>query len=77
MFIFEVNDDRTSLRLEDKPSLSDLQANSKEDSSLVTIGTGIEGITDIETEPDGNFYILIYDRGAHGQGGLCRIVPST
>ena len=26
LYFFEVNDDRTGLRLEDKPSLSDLQA---------------------------------------------------
>ncbi|MFZ0556776.1 MAG: PQQ-dependent sugar dehydrogenase [Nitrososphaeraceae archaeon] len=77
LFFFEVNDDRTGQRLEDKPSLSDLQANSEEDSSLVTLGTGFKWITDIETGPDGNLYVLTYDRGAHGQGGLYRIVPST
>jgi glucose/arabinose dehydrogenase len=77
LFFFEVNDDRTGLRLEDKPSLSDLQANSEEESSLVTLGTGFKGITDIETGPDGNLYVLTYDQGADGQGGLYRIVPST
>ena len=77
LFFFEVNDDRTGLRLEDKPSLSDLQADREEESSLVTLGTGFKGITDIETGPDGNLYVLTYDRGYDGQGALYRIVPST
>ena len=77
LYFFEVNDDRTGLRLEDKPSLSDLQVISEEESSQVTLGTGFKGITDIGTGPDGNLYVLTYERGAHGQGGLCKIVPST
>ena len=77
LFFFEPNDDRTGLRLEDKPSLNDLQANNDEESSTVTLGTGFVGITDIETGPDGNLYILTYDRGADGQGSLYRIALST
>ena len=62
--------------MESDPALSDLIANSDEEISSVTFGTGFTGITDIETGPDGNLYILTYDRGADGVGGLYRILPA-
>ena len=34
------------------------------------------GINDIETGPDGNLYILAYDRGTEGQGSLYRILST-
>lgn len=77
LFFFMLNDDRTGLRLENSSSLSDLIANSDEESSEVTLGTGFFGITDIETGPDGYLYILTYDQEADGQGSLYRIAPST
>jgi aldose sugar dehydrogenase len=77
LFFFKLNDDRTGLSLESNPSLSDLIANSDEESSEVTLGTGFLGITDIETGPDGYLYVLTYDQEADGQGSLYRIVPST
>ncbi len=55
--------------------LSDLIADSDEEISSVTFGTGFAGITDIETGPDGNLYILTFDRGAEGLGSLYRILP--
>jgi glucose/arabinose dehydrogenase len=76
LFYFEPNADRTGIALESDPALSDLIANSDEEISSVTFGTGFTGITDIETGPDGNLYVLTYDRGADGIGGLYRIVPS-
>jgi aldose sugar dehydrogenase len=76
LFYFEPNADRTGIALESDPSLSDLVANSDEEIPSVTFGTGFTGITDIETGPDGNLYVLTYDRGADGVGGLYRILPA-
>jgi glucose/arabinose dehydrogenase len=76
LFYFEPNADRTGIALESDPSLSDLIANSDEEISSVTFGTGFTGITDIETSPDGNLYVLTFDRGAEGVGSLYRILPA-
>jgi aldose sugar dehydrogenase len=76
LFYFEPNADRTGIALADNPSLSDLIANNDEEISSVTFGTGFTGITDIETGPDGNLYILTFDRGAEGVGSLYRILPA-
>src|ERR687898_409049 len=76
LFYFEPNADRTSIALESDPLLSDLIADSDEEISSVTFGTGFTGITDIETGPDGNLYILTFDRGAEGLGSLYRILPA-
>src|SRR5919106_1374363 len=76
LFYFEPNADRTSIALENDPLLSDLIADSDEEISSVTFGTGFTGITDIETGPDGNLYILTFDRGAEGLGSLYRILPA-
>jgi glucose/arabinose dehydrogenase len=77
LFFFKLNDDRTGLRLESSPPLTDLIADSDEESSEVTLGTGFLGITDIETGPDGYLYVLTFDQEGDGQGSLYRIVPST
>src|SRR5918996_1263829 len=76
LFYFEPNADRTSIALENDPLLSDLIADSDEEISSVTFGTGFTGITDIETGPDGNLYILTFDRGSEGLGSLYRILPA-
>ena len=76
LFYFEPNADRTGMALESDPLLSDLIADSDEEISSVTFGTGFTGITDIETGPDGNLYILTFDRGADGLGSLYRISPA-
>jgi aldose sugar dehydrogenase len=76
LFYFEPNADRTGIALENDPLLSDLIADSDEEISSVTFGTGFTGITDIETSPDGNMYILTFDRGAEGLGSLYRILPA-
>jgi glucose/arabinose dehydrogenase len=76
LFYFEPNADRTGLTLESDPLLSDLIADSDDEISAVTFGTGFTGITDIETGPDGNLYILTFDRGADGLGSLYRILPA-
>jgi glucose/arabinose dehydrogenase len=77
LFFFKLNADRTGLSLDSNPSLSDLIANSDEELSDVTLGTGFLGITDIETGPDGYLYVLTYDLEDDGQGSLYKIVPST
>jgi len=77
LFYFEPNADRTGIALESDPLLSDLIADSDEEISSVTFGTGFAGITYIETGPDGNLYILTFDRGAEGLGSLYRILPAA
>jgi hypothetical protein len=57
--------------------LSDLVADSDDEMSGITLGTGFTGITEIETGPDGNLYILTYDRESEGQGSLLKITPSS
>jgi glucose/arabinose dehydrogenase len=76
LFYFEPNASRTGINLEDDPLLSDLVADSEDEMSAVTLGTGFAGISDIETGSDGNLYILTFDRGAEGQGSLYRITPA-
>src|SRR5918996_266910 len=76
LFYFEPNAARTGIALESDHLLSDLIADSDEEISSVTFGTGFAGITDIETSPDGNLYILTFDRGADGLGSLYRISPA-
>jgi len=76
LFYFEPNADRTGVALASDPLLSDLIANNDEEISSVTFGTGFTGITDIETGPDGNLYVLTFDRGAEGIGSLYRILPA-
>ena len=62
--------------MENDPLLSDLVADTDDEMSAVTFGTGFTGITEIETGPDGNLYVLTFDREADGQGSLYRIVPT-
>ena len=77
LFYFESNVDRTGINLESDPLLSDLIADSDDEISAVTFGTGFAGLTDIETGPDGNLYVLTFDRGAEGLGSLYRILPAS
>lgn len=76
LFYFDPTADRTGINLEGDPLLSDLIADSDDELSAVTFGTGFTGINDIETGPDGNLYILTYDRETEGQGSLYRILPA-
>jgi glucose/arabinose dehydrogenase len=76
LFYFELTVDRTGINLESDPLLSDLSADSDDEISAVTFGTGFTGINEIETGPDGNLYILTFDRETEGQGSLYRILPA-
>jgi glucose/arabinose dehydrogenase len=77
LYFFQPNADRTGISLENDPLLSDLVADSDDEMSSITLGTGFTGITEIETGPDGNLYILTYDRESEGQGSLLKIIPSS
>ena len=78
MYFFTVNESRTGITFEksedgaqnDQAGLMDLVADNQDELSAITFGTGFEeGITDIETGPDGYLYILSFD------GQMYRIVP--
>jgi aldose sugar dehydrogenase len=63
--------------LENDPLLSDLIADSDDEISAVTFRTGFTGISVIETSPDGNLYILTFDRETEGLGSLYRVSPAA
>jgi aldose sugar dehydrogenase len=68
---FIVNSSRTGLDLAEISGLEDLVADNPEEVNAVTLGTGFrDGITDIETGPDGYLYILTFS------GDMYRIVAS-
>ena len=75
LYFFEVNENRNGLNLntQSHPGLSDLVADTDDESSSIILGTGFTGITDIETGPDGFLYVLTHDRET-GDGNLYRIV---
>lgn len=77
LYYFQPNADRTGMGLENDPLLNDMVADSDDELSGVTFGTGFTGISEIETGPDGNLYILTYDRENEGQGSLMKIIPSS
>ncbi|HKX82356.1 MAG TPA: PQQ-dependent sugar dehydrogenase [Nitrososphaera sp.] len=74
LYYFTLNSERDSLSFGGSPSsenLADLVADNSEESGAVTFGSGFGRITDIETGPDGNLYVLTFD------GDIYRIVPGT
>jgi glucose/arabinose dehydrogenase len=75
LYFFEVNENRNGLNFntQSHPGLSDLVADTGDESSSIMLGTGFTGITDIETGTDGFLYILTHDRET-GDGNLYRIV---
>ena len=74
LFFFKVNENRTGLQFENNPNIAnDLIASNEDEIYSITLGSGFKGITDIETGPDGNLYILTYSRADGGQGALFRI----
>jgi glucose/arabinose dehydrogenase len=77
LFYFEPNAERTGLNLVNDPLLNDLIADSDDEISAVTFGTGFTGISDIETGLDGNLYILTFDRETEGLGSLYRVLSAA
>lgn len=61
LYYFELNEQRDGFVL--PGALSDAVADSTAEASAVRLGSGFEGITDIETGPDGNLYVLSYIEG--------------
>lgn len=61
LYFFTVNEERDGLVL--GGGLSDLVVDNISELSAITLGTGFGGITDIETGPDGNLYILSFLEG--------------
>ena len=74
LYYFELDDNRTGVKLDDEDleDLTDQVADEEEELSEIIFGSGFEdGITDIETGPDGFLYILTFD------GNIYRILPAT
>lgn len=61
LYFFELNEQRDGFVL--PGALSDSVADSAAEVSAVRFGSGFAGITDIETGPDGNLYVLSYLEG--------------
>src|SRR5918993_375147 len=65
-YFFEVNENRDGISLDSaqqQSGLSDLVVDNEDELSAITFGSGFGGITDIETGPDGNLYVLSFDDG--------------
>jgi glucose/arabinose dehydrogenase len=65
LYFFEVNENRDGIShdtAQQQSGLSDFVANSEDELSAITFGSGFGGITDIETGPDGSLYILSYEK---------------
>lgn len=78
LFFFEVNENRNGLQFDNNPDIADdLVVSTEDEISSITLGSGFKGITDIETGPDGDLYILTYSRADGGQGALYRISNSV
>jgi aldose sugar dehydrogenase len=60
IYHFDLSKDRKSLEL--SAGLSDKVANTGEELSDTMFARGFGGITDIEVGPDGNVYVLVYDK---------------
>ena len=72
LYFFAINGNRTGLDLGGIPGLEDLVADTNEELNPVIFGRGFTGgITDIETGPDGNLYILTLS------GNLYRLVQGV
>jgi glucose/arabinose dehydrogenase len=72
VYYFKVNGSRTGLEFNNSDIKTDLVANNKEKDELVW-GSGFKGITDLETGPDGNLYVLTFDESRNGEGKIYRI----
>lgn len=72
LYYFKVNDSRTGFEFESPEIEVDRIANEDEKDILVW-GTGFDGITDLETGPDGDLYVLSFDESSNGDGKIYRI----
>jgi aldose sugar dehydrogenase len=73
LYFFEVNATRSGLKFDSPRIANDLVLSNDRQRASVIFGTGFaNGITDIETGPDGYLYVLTYHQT---DGALYRIVP--
>jgi aldose sugar dehydrogenase len=66
LYFFEVNENRDGISsgtAQQQSGLSDLVVDNEDELSAIIFGSGFGGITDIETGPDGNLYVLSFDDG--------------
>lgn len=75
IYFFEMNNTRTGLDFSNPDIHQDLVSNEEEKDSI-TWGRGFEGITDLETGPDGYLYVLTFDQERDGEGEIYRIFHS-
>ena len=74
LYYFELNDNRTGIKLAEEDDLEELrdQVADDEEVSEIVFGSSFEGgITDVETGPDGFLYVLTFN------GSIYRIMPAT
>lgn len=75
LYYFELNDNRAGIKFDAndlEEDLTDQVADDDEELSHIVFGSGFEeGITDIETGPDGFLYVLTFN------GSIYRILPAT
>ena len=72
IYYFKLNSSRTGFEFENPEIDVDRIANEEEKDRLVW-GKGFDGITDLETGPDGNLYVLSFDESSNGDGKIYRI----
>jgi len=72
LYYFKVNDSRTGFEFESPEIEVDRIAN-EDEKDILLWGTGFDGITDLETGPDGDLYVLSFDESSNGDGKIYRI----
>lgn len=60
-----------------RKSIVKTQSSNEDEISSMTLGSGFKGITDIETGPNGNLYVLTYCRADAGLGTRYRVTDNT
>jgi aldose sugar dehydrogenase len=64
LYLLDINQKREDIDINQHPNqLYDRVVDSDSEASSIIFGTGFGGISDIETGPDGNLYVLSYDDG--------------
>ena len=78
LYFFELNGTRNGIKFDPttQSGLEDLIADGEEELNDILWGTGFEGITNIDTGPDGFLYILTFNEESDGDGKIYRISPN-
>ena len=82
LYFFKINKNRNGIEFnKNQTGLFDRVADNPNEISKVVLGTAFDVITDIQTGPDGNLYILSYSEYSNDHPGnisrIYRIVPTT